>query len=348
MKVALSSGHGLIVRGAAGHPIPPCMDEVNEVRRLSERVADYLEEAGVEVAGPFHDNTSSDVTTNLNTICSWHNNSAFGGGAHDYDISFHMNAYDGNAHGTEVLYVSDAGKALATPLSAAIAAAGPFTNRGPKLRTDLKFLNSTREVAVLLETAFCDHAGDCTTLAAKFEEVARAIASTVSGQAIGDVPPETETPPVTPPGAVFSVRGRMSTFGGPGDTSGVSPSEGLAFIYSYDAEPEHQFLFLPQQPPGTTGLARRLNPGVFYVACRWPYERPGCSKADLQRPSVQALVRAGDTAYLAAPADWGPNEQETGGRVADLSPALAAALGLVTDDECEVIYPAPAWGEEDV
>ena len=38
---------------------------------------------------------------------------------------------------------------------------------------------------------------------------------------------------------------------------GVSPSEELAFIHEMDQAP---YLFLPYQPDGTSGLARRLNP----------------------------------------------------------------------------------------
>ena len=44
------------------------------------------------------------------------------------------------------------------------------------------------------------------------------------------------------------LKGKCSWFGGPND-KGVSPSEGLAFIYELDDAPH---LFLPQQPPGTT------------------------------------------------------------------------------------------------
>ena len=42
---------------------------------------------------------------------------------------------------------------------------------------------------------------------------------------------------------------------------------------------------------------------------------------------------------LAHPADWGPHEAETG-RAIDLSPALAKSLGLSTNDEASLIYPA--------
>src|SRR5262245_18378767 len=135
---------------------------------------------------------------------------------------------------------------------------------------------------------------------------------------------------------LLQLAGRCSWFGGP-DDEGVSPSEGLAFIYEYDQAP---YLFLDQQPPGTTGLARRLNPDVFYIACRWDY---GVTPKELLRESgYRALVRAGDKAFLAWPADWGQHEDI--GRVADISLGLMKALDIETDDVIEVIYPAP---EED-
>jgi hypothetical protein len=64
-------------------------------------------------------------------------------------------------------------------------------------------------------------------------------------------------------------------------------------------------------------------------------------EAMLASHDKMALVLAkqsGKTA-LAWPADWGPHESTK--RVADLSPALMDELGLTTDDEVEVIYPAP-------
>lgn len=129
----------------------------------------------------------------------------------------------------------------------------------------------------------------------------------------------------------MNIKGKCSWFGGPSDT-GVSPSEGLAFIYEVEDAPH---LFLPSQPPGTTGLARRLDPGVFYVACRWDYDQ-------YPKPSLLehlALVRSTKNGrqYTAYPADWGPNSNT--GRVADISPGLMEALGITTDDEVEVFYP---------
>lgn len=125
--------------------------------------------------------------------------------------------------------------------------------------------------------------------------------------------------------------GKCSWFGGPQDT-GVAPDEGLAFIYDVSDAPD---LFLPEQPPGTTGLARRLDPAGSYIACRWDYDQ-------YPKPSLlehMARVTATKTGkwFLAAPADWGPNENT--GRIADLSPGLMEALGISTDDEVEVTYP---------
>lgn len=131
----------------------------------------------------------------------------------------------------------------------------------------------------------------------------------------------------------MKISGKVSWFGGPDDT-GVAPDEGLAFIYELNDKPE---LFLSTQPAGTTGLARRLNPDRYYVACRWDYQAPYQSKEDLLQ--YLALVRAPKTGkqFVAYPADWGPNSNT--GRVADISPSLMEALGITTDDTVEVVYP---------
>jgi N-acetylmuramoyl-L-alanine amidase len=127
------------------------------------------------------------------------------------------------------------------------------------------------------------------------------------------------------------LRGKVSWFGGP-DDMGVAPDEGLAFIYDVDDAPH---LFLSSQPPGTSGLARRLDPARSYIACRWNYDVT--SKAELLQ--TMALVRAVKTgkAYPAYPADWGPHQDTN--RIADISPGLMTALGIETDDEVEVIFP---------
>lgn len=133
-----------------------------------------------------------------------------------------------------------------------------------------------------------------------------------------------------------TLRGKCSWFGGPEDT-GVAPDEGLAFIYSVDMAP---YLFLPEQPPGTTGLARRLNPDIHYIACRWDYDMT--SKEDLLEMVVDVRAPSTGRVLQAFPADWGPHEST--GRVADLSHGLMTDLGITTDDEVEVTFEPP--GEE--
>jgi hypothetical protein len=187
----MSSGHGLYIRGARGNPVPPQLDEVDEARRVVDRTAQMLNAAGVPTV-TFHDNTSHDQNTNLHTITNWHNKQT-----RDYDVSVHFNAYDHSAHGCEVLYVTQ--ETLAAKVSAAIAAAGPFTNRGAKYRSDLYVLNNTSEPAVLIETCFCDHTGDSNTYNERFEELCHAIAEAISGQAIDETPPGEPGRPERPP-----------------------------------------------------------------------------------------------------------------------------------------------------
>ncbi|GGF76912.1 hypothetical protein GCM10007301_41020 [Azorhizobium oxalatiphilum] len=153
-------------------------------------------------------------------------------------------------------------------------------------------------------------------------------------------PPSSPTSPApTAPSAPQAgggplLRGKMSTFGGPADT-GVSPREGLALV-----EPEEvdvfEGLFLADQPPGTSGLARRLDPSALYVACRWDYKQT--PRSLLQRAKVIVTNPATGKSAEARPVDWGPSAGT--GRVADLSPGLAELLGLATDDVCQITLPS--------
>jgi N-acetylmuramoyl-L-alanine amidase-like protein len=299
-----------------------------------ERVAELLDSADVEVV-TFHDNTSHDQSTNLSTIVAFHNTQD-----RDLDVSVHFNAYETTSKpvGTECLYVSQ--EELANEVSEAIALAANLPDRGGKYRSDLKFLNATEEPAILIEVCFVDSSADAQHYQHNFEDICRTIAETLAGKTIappvrpvGPERPE-DLPPIMPPERpLLHVSGPCSWFGGP-DDDGVDEDEGLAFLYEVSDAPH---LFLPEQPSGTTGLARRLNPDRHYVACRWDYSIT--SKDMLRDQTRLALVRAGNREVLAHPADWGPHEDT--GRVADLSPRLMDILDLETDDEVEVIYPAP-------
>lgn len=130
--------------------------------------------------------------------------------------------------------------------------------------------------------------------------------------------------------------GKMSWFGGPDDT-GVAPDEDLALVYSQGTFNQLRDYFLDEQPPGTTGYARRLDPQTFYVACRWDYSQT--SKSYLRGIMVTVTNPANGRTAQAKPIDWGPHGDTD--RAADLSPGLLDELGLVTDDLCEVLVPLP-------
>jgi N-acetylmuramoyl-L-alanine amidase-like protein len=316
MKIGISSGHGLYVRGASG-----ILDEVNEARRVVNLVAEKLLIRGLDVFS-FHDDTSHSQSENLETIVNWHN-----GLDTDLAVSVHFNAYVETTKpmGTEVLYVSQS--TLAGQVSAAISRAGQFINRGPKKRTDLYFLNKTDMPAILLEICFVDSQVDAALYGEHFAEICEAIAAVIR--------PEEGEDGEGPEAPLLVLSGRASWFGGPADT-GVAPDEGLAFIYEIDTAPH---LFLPYQPEGTTGLARRLNStAVAYCACRWSYDKTPHEML----LSKMALVRTeAGKEMLAFPADWGPHPDT--GRVLDGSPYLLRSLGIQTDDSVEVIFPAPEY-----
>lgn len=130
------------------------------------------------------------------------------------------------------------------------------------------------------------------------------------------------------------ISGACSHFGGPDDL-GMSEDEPLAFIFEVSQAPD---LFLEG---ATEALGRNLDPDEFYIAMRWDYDQ--ISKEDLLR--TMCLVRSPDTgrSFWARPADWGPHSDTN--RVADISPGLMEALGIVTDDQVEVIVIPPTKEE---
>lgn len=201
MKVVISSGHGKYIRGAAGPKGPEPftgLDEVDEARRVVDRVAELLEENDVEVV-TFHDNTSEDQDTNLATICAAHNRED-----RELDVSVHFNAYQTytsgqkpEGMGVECLYVTQ--EDLAMQMSRAVAEATGLPDRGPKYRDDLYFLQHTEMPAVLLETTFCDAEVDCERYRAGFENICCAIAEVIAGVPINDDRPDRPDRPEEPP-----------------------------------------------------------------------------------------------------------------------------------------------------
>jgi N-acetylmuramoyl-L-alanine amidase len=184
MRLVISSGHGSKVRGASGY-----LDEVDEARKVVERVADTLRGANVEV-DTFHDDVSTSQNENLERIVDFHNSKT-----RDLDVSVHFNAYQTTSKpmGTECLYVTQ--QALASVVASAMAEAGSFINRGPKKRTDLYFLNQTEMPSVLLEVCFVDSVADADLYREYFDDICIAIAEGLTGIDLE----EPDRPPVQPP-----------------------------------------------------------------------------------------------------------------------------------------------------
>lgn len=181
--LAVSAGHGSKISGM----VKPYLDEHPEARKVCTAVVEILRRAGATVRGPFFDDTSTSQNQNLETIVRWHNSQQ-----RDLDVSIHFNANNQTSSpmGCEVLYVTQ--ESLARQVSAAIAAAGHFKDRGPKYRSDLFFLNNTAKPAILIETCFGDSSADVNLYRANFTAICEAIARTAAGER----PPGERPPPV--------------------------------------------------------------------------------------------------------------------------------------------------------
>lgn len=170
MDIVISSGHSKRVRGAKGH-----LDEVDEARKVVDRVAEIARGAGVGVK-TFHDDTSGTQNENLRAIVAYHNAQK-----RDLDISVHFNAFQPTTKpmGTECLYVSQ--QALSARVAAGISSAGKLINRGAKKRTNLFFLNSTNKPAILIEVCFVDSSADAELYRNHFDAICKSIAETTGG-----------------------------------------------------------------------------------------------------------------------------------------------------------------------
>lgn len=119
-------------------------------------------------------------------------------GGYDLVAELHLNASAlHNARGCEVLYYSEAGKAVAQRIQAKLSTV--FKNRGIQRRTGLYMLKSTKPTAVMIESFFCDSEEDC-ALAEK-TDVALLIAEGIHGGDIAAAPEESR-----PTGMLYRVQ----------------------------------------------------------------------------------------------------------------------------------------------
>ena len=325
MKLVISSGHGKLVRGAAGPP-PWGLDEVNEARKVVEKVAEYLRQVDVETV-TFHDDTSTSQNQNLNTIVNFHNAQ----GSHELDVSVHFNAYQVTSKpmGVECLYVTQ--ETLSSVVAAAISDAGSFLNRGPKYRSDLFFLNNTREPAILIEVCFVDSQADAGLYRTNFDYICLAIAEAVSGRELPSEPPPVEPPielpPWEPPGEVsvfpaYQTDIKCSVFGGSSDPNNSA-------YPPYDAITDEEMgVALPNKFQGELPLVlvHHLATGRE-VVCRIRDLGPWMTDDDYWERNRRPLAETCHENQMALPR--GPNEGRVpNGAGIDITPAAARAIGL--------------------
>jgi len=191
MRIALSVGHSQKVRGMRGNPVPPECDEVDECLKICTDVSALLEAHGVECP-MFFDTTSTSQSQYLANINNWTNQQNA-----DLAVSCHLNAGGGDGPvGCEVWYYTQ--KTLAAKVSAAMAEALNLPDRSAKYSNSLSFLVNTNPPAILLECFFGDSRHDCEAYAENYAALVEAIAESMAGINLDDMPeepPEPEQPP---------------------------------------------------------------------------------------------------------------------------------------------------------
>lgn len=169
MKILLISGHGAGDSGAVG-----CgYKEADLTRTATNILAGKLAAYDVKVErypvarDAYQDNRNGSLALHLD--------------GYDLVIEVHFNSYNGEAHGTEVLYKPSNMEKLAKKVSAAIASVGLY-DRGAKKRTDLANMNLCARKGIpyiLIESAFIDNKNDMKVYHAKIYDLWGKVAEAV-------------------------------------------------------------------------------------------------------------------------------------------------------------------------
>ena len=148
MKILLISGHGAGDSGAVGCGFAEADLTRKATYILEGKLRDYaLSVVRYSTARDCFQDLRDGVSVNLNF---------------DLVVEVHFNAGVPSAHGTEVLYRDKRCASVASDICKAIASRG-FTNRGAKLRTDLRVMNTCFRAGVphlLIETCFITSSED--------------------------------------------------------------------------------------------------------------------------------------------------------------------------------------------
>lgn len=173
MRIGVNCGHTLSGVGSGAIGI---LNESTETRNVGNALINLLKSNGHEVVNCTIDKASSQ-NAYLAQAVEMANRQDL-----DYFISFHFNAYNGKAFGTEVYTYEGRQFADALEVCANISALG-FANRGVKNGTGLYVVKKTKAKSMLIEVCFVDNAEDVETYKrvganAIAEAVYKAIANT--------------------------------------------------------------------------------------------------------------------------------------------------------------------------
>lgn len=159
MKIILTVGHSLLKNGyytsADGRPFGGVL-EYTYNKNIVGMIATYLRKAGHTVDTLICPEKTFSKSTEEKAYKVPKVNAV----GYDLVAELHLNASKlHNASGCSVLYKSEAGKQIAQKVQSSLSTV--FKNNGIQKRDDLYMLNSTKPVAIMLETFFCDSSSDC-------------------------------------------------------------------------------------------------------------------------------------------------------------------------------------------
>ncbi|PGA79576.1 N-acetylmuramoyl-L-alanine amidase, partial [Bacillus wiedmannii] len=150
MRVSSHGGHNAIIPGANwGNRKEHLMDRecnkdfINKLKSLGHSVEDDTDDVG-RTANAIVGNQVRNINDRPN----------------DVGFAWHLNAFDGNGHGVEVLCYSAKEVPMAARISAEIAKRTGWKDRGAKIRPDIGVIRSSNCPFFLVEAGFIDNDGD--------------------------------------------------------------------------------------------------------------------------------------------------------------------------------------------
>lgn len=182
MKIFLSVGHSIMRNGsvtsADGRSYGGCL-EYEYCKNLVKYIEKWLVKAGHNVTVCIVPERKYNGTTDeFNYKIPLENK-----GNYDLSVELHLNAFNGQAYGTEVYYKTNSGKKYAQRVVDKLGTI--FRNRGAQLHNNLAWLNRTKAPAILIEHFFCDSKSDYATAKSHgYDKIGKLVAEGIHGKEI--------------------------------------------------------------------------------------------------------------------------------------------------------------------